>query len=934
MVEFRIDVIINPRGAAPGAKRVRDELDNINDRANRLRNTILGVFGGIVSGSLITAGVRSLAAFSEAMATVRAVSGATGQAFEDLKEKALSLGTTTRFTATAAAESLLNLSRAGFSGTEALEAVSDTLVLATAGGLGLSDAADIAATSLRGFRLQATQMGRVADVLADTANKTNTSVQELGDALKFVAPIAASVGISFESTNAALGILSDAGLKASLAGTGLKRILSELEGPTTATRRVLESLGISAAEVSVSQVGLTQALTVLKDAGVDAGLALEIFGDRGGPAFEVLANQIPKLTQLTDRLDKAGGSAKRTAADIDNSLNGALLRSRAAIEGFVLRVGELGANSALTKTFNAVSAVFQFFARNIEITTQAALGLAAAFATKLIPLIGSLVVKFATLNPLLALGAAAIALVSLATAGAVKETKLLQEIFENLEKDAALVQTANRLTGLQRDLNQLNRVIGQNGEATDEQRERVKLLTSEIARRRGQIVKEVEDYKKIAAARDLDAISVQNTLRSLDREIERRRAFSRESQVQIDLEERLQELLKAGVVPNTADIDAIQGKLELNQLLSDQRGVLEEIRGPQEEANRKQEALNALLAQGTISLGEYNAFLSRLGDNTEKAVGSDPFAVQVESLREAIELESVRAQQGELVASTLQIEQQLRREGIQLTGEQAALLTQLVEEQRRVTQAAAQQASIDQLGESLNYKRQLVEEELRLQELLRQQPLLHEEINRALDGVRLQALQSSTDLADGFSRAFLRMKMEAEDFASVGDRIVTTFADKATDAIFEFTRTGEFAFKQFAVSVLEEITKVLIRLLVVQAISAALGLSAPAGVATTNSLMNPDSYGPQLPEARAAGGPVTAGRSYMVGEEGPELFQPGRSGRIVPNGQSGAAPQVNVQVVNVDDPSKVPQAITNGEADEAIINALARNKDRVSQVIR
>ena len=371
MPRYNIEVAIDPRRARAGARQVDRALDTTRSRANMLRRTLTAVF----TTAAVFAGVRGLigtiASFGQAMSTVQAITQATGEQFTRLREEAKQLGATTRFSATQAAEGMLFLARAGFNTEQVLESVEGTLRLAQAGAIDLGSAADIASNILTGFRLRAEETGRVVDVLALGANSANTDIRQLGDAMKFVAPVAAGLGVEIETATAAIGALSDAGLQASLAGTGLRRVLSELESPSTKTAAILNDLMVSTDQVRVSQVGLINALQTLRDAGIDTGLALEIFGDRGGPAFEVLSNAIPRVRELEENLRNAGGTADRVSAIMDDNLNGALLRTRSAAEAVVLAFGDLGADDALTRAFNALAESLRFVADNIDLVTQA-----------------------------------------------------------------------------------------------------------------------------------------------------------------------------------------------------------------------------------------------------------------------------------------------------------------------------------------------------------------------------------------------------------------------------------------------------------------------------------------------------------------------------------------------------------------------------------
>ena len=405
MATERIQIIVTETGS----RIVRRNIAGIGASATSassavatLRNALLTL--GVIQG--IRVAIRTMAEFEQAISTVRAVSGATALQFQELSDAARELGATTRFTATQAAEGLLFLARAGFTVDEQLETIRGTLLLAQAGALDLGRAADIASNVLRGFRLNTDQTARVVDVLALAANRSNTNVGQLGDALKFVAPIASGLGISLEETVSAVGALSDAGLQASIAGTGLRRVLAELESPAKKNRDILRQIGLELAEYRPSVVGAAEAVQRLRDAGIGAGDAFEIFGQRGGPAFEVLSSTLPRIRQLTDILNQAEGTVEDIAEIMDANLNGALLRVRSAIEAVVLSFSQGALSSGLQTILNRIAQGTRFLAANIEIVQ----GLVAGLATATLPLLVrglTVLLRLAIRNPfaVLAVGA-------------------------------------------------------------------------------------------------------------------------------------------------------------------------------------------------------------------------------------------------------------------------------------------------------------------------------------------------------------------------------------------------------------------------------------------------------------------------------------------------------------------------------------------------
>ena len=197
--------------------------------------------------------ISQAADFESAMARVNAVAFSGGgrnkeedaKYFKELEKQARQLGRDTQFTAMQAANSQENLARAGFSANEIISAMPGLLAMAAAEGMDLANAADIAASTLRGFKLSADQSGRVADVLAQASAASNTSIAALGESMKYVAPVAANVGASIEEVSAALGIMANNGIKGSEGGTALRNAYLRLSQEPKAVAEALQKLGIA-----------------------------------------------------------------------------------------------------------------------------------------------------------------------------------------------------------------------------------------------------------------------------------------------------------------------------------------------------------------------------------------------------------------------------------------------------------------------------------------------------------------------------------------------------------------------------------------------------------------------------------------------------------------------------------------------------------------
>lgn len=229
-------------------------------------------------------------------------------------------------------------------------------------------------------------------------------------------------------------------------------------------------------------------------------------------------------------------------------------------------------------------------------------------------------------------------------------------------------------------------------------------------------------------------------------------------------------------------------------------------------------------------------------------------------------------------------------------------------------------------GQTKEYKQQIAD----LNILYQQGAITLEQYQRTQDQLTIKSLQNATDMESGFKRAFLSMSLEATNFADATERAMESVADFGTDALVDLARTGGENFKQLADQAVQELQRIIARLIVVNLLKAAgEAIGGPVGGIVAGAAGG--SVG------KAVGGTVQPDRSYLVGERGPELFQPRQTGSIVPNAAIAGPtkpPQVNVQVVNVSDPNEVPSAIEGGGADRAIINVLQRNKAAVAQVTR
>ncbi len=233
--------------ASAGLETIRNKITALRDVSQEMmmrfdegmKQMIAGI-GSIAAGTKIietlkrtfSVPIYTAMNFEQAMSRVASVSGAAGEDFEKLTKQARDLGRDTQYSATQVANSQELLARAGFKVNEILTAMPHLLFMAGAEGMNMSRAVDIAAGTLRGFGMEASEMGRVANILAKISSSTNTSIDTLGESFKYVAPDAKALKVSIEEVAAIIGVMGDANIKGSQAGTYLRAAFNKLTSPT------------------------------------------------------------------------------------------------------------------------------------------------------------------------------------------------------------------------------------------------------------------------------------------------------------------------------------------------------------------------------------------------------------------------------------------------------------------------------------------------------------------------------------------------------------------------------------------------------------------------------------------------------------------------------------------------------------------------------
>lgn len=296
--------------------------------------------GGVVAKTAID--------FEEQMSKVKAISGATGDDFTKLTEKAKEMGAKTQFSAKESAEAMTYMAMAGWDTTSIIDGLGGVMDLAASSGENLGLVSDIVTDAMTAFGLSADQSSRFADVLAQTSASANTNVAMLGESFKYVAPVAGALGYSVEDTSIALGLMANSGIKGSQAGTALRASLSRMIKPTDDMADVMNEYGISLTNSDGSMKTLAEVMDMLRgklgglDEATQAQVASTLFGQEAMSGMLAIVNTSEEdYAKLTDSVNGSAGAAADMAAVMQDNLAGKFKQLSSAVEGIAIQLGNI-----------------------------------------------------------------------------------------------------------------------------------------------------------------------------------------------------------------------------------------------------------------------------------------------------------------------------------------------------------------------------------------------------------------------------------------------------------------------------------------------------------------------------------------------------------------------------------------------------------------
>lgn len=822
-------------------RRVGRSLDNIGARMRTFSRSMMHAgmmgsfaagFGGFMVGQAL---YNSIGTFEEQMAILGVVSGETGRQLELTAQQAEQLGASSALSATQVAQIQVELGKLGMSLANVRALTPAVTDFAVASDMAAERAAEFAGALVNTFGIAATDMAHAMDVVTTAANISAADVDEMAYTFRYAGSAARAAGWSLEETAAAAALMSNAGLDASVAGTALRSILTDIVAPTRMAREQLRAYGLELRTAEGGVVSLAEILEQVKDLPVDA--IARIFDMNSTTAILAMRELRGMLPGVYQGLQNVEGATQRLADARMGGLTGALRELSGAFESLMIAMGQAGLSQALQDFMGRVSDLMSSMAQlsNSSLMMVASLaGIAIAIGPIMLALGGLIAMLTGPGGLLIALGAVAIGF----------------SVFNQLSNEIHGANAA--MTRLQEPLQRVTEYTAQMSMQTWDAAaatralvvEQIRLAEAEQARLRGRLT-ELNNYVGDVSGSLPRPAGVDGGPFGL---LARSNAANEAQQLEANLRAGAETI--QSMRDSLADADM--------SVWANQQG-----RGP----------LQAAQARAAAQAAAASSQMRQAIDPYSLMAGGSP-SQQMERQTDDLEALALAAENGAKAFERLRIAQGLRPDG---TGEVTADMQRIADEHIAAQNALA---VVQNRPGPLQGRRDVVGELQK--EIDRSMARTAEMIAATGGGERaLERARIALDLMEktrGLSRAaademataieavnhqFARAQERMARMQQMFDNIGTSIASAFESAILEGRKLGD-VLKSLA----RDIAAIVLRNMV----------TAPLGSAISTALSGMFGGG------KAAGGIVTPNTMYMVGEKGPELFMPSTPGRIMSNG--------------------------------------------------
>ena len=381
--------------ATPTVRKIKEELNtfkgkvytatvnvkqNLSGASNKAMNAVSGAMFGATAQVAGMAGIgfgifdaiKKYADFEEEMSAVRAISGATGDEFIQLKEKAIQMGADTKFSALESAQAFKYMGMAGWKTGDMINGIAGIMDLAAASGEDLAMTSDIVTDSLSAFGLQAKDSSMFADVLAAAATNSNTNVALMGQTFKYAAPVAGALGFSIQDVATGVGLMANQSIKGSEAGTALRSVMTRLVKPTSESSQAMQTLGLNILDANGKMKPFGQIVKDIRQ-GMSkltpesrASVAAMLAGQEAMSGLLAMVNSSDAdFDKLANAINNSNGAARKMAAERMNNLKGDLEQLSGDWDSFTTKImdGKIGGFRDIVQ---GVDNWFAGFTENVE----------------------------------------------------------------------------------------------------------------------------------------------------------------------------------------------------------------------------------------------------------------------------------------------------------------------------------------------------------------------------------------------------------------------------------------------------------------------------------------------------------------------------------------------------------------------------------------
>ena len=335
------------------AELARAPFDEYAAKAEKVGGTLTSVGQKLLPLSTSIAGlgvaaVKTTADFDSEMSKVSAISGATGTDLDKLRGKAREMGAKTKFSASEAAQGMQYMAMAGWKTQDMMDGLEGIMNLAAASGEDLASTSDIVTDALTAFGLSAKDSSHFSDILAAASSNANTNVSMMGETFKYAAPVLGSLGYTAEDAALAIGLMANAGIKSSQAGTSLRGAITNLAKPTDTVAAAMDKYGISLTDSSGKMLSLRELMEQLRQKlgglseAEQAQAAAALFGKNAMSGMLAIINGSDKdFEKLAGAIDNCDGSSEKMANTMNDNLQGQITILMSQLQELAISFGEI-----------------------------------------------------------------------------------------------------------------------------------------------------------------------------------------------------------------------------------------------------------------------------------------------------------------------------------------------------------------------------------------------------------------------------------------------------------------------------------------------------------------------------------------------------------------------------------------------------------------